>query len=419
MGTLIAIILVSILFSAFFSGVEIAFLSANRLKLELERKKGSFNAKIIELFARHPGQFISTMLVGNNVALVVYGIAMASLLEPFLQPYITTDAGMLTVKTILSTIIILFTAEFLPKALFRLSPNSILSFFAFPIAVIYILFYPISKLASTLSLIILRLFNVQIKDLKHKTLFDKIDLSDLVNESPAQKEEEAGHEHDIKIFRNALNFQDLKVRDCLVTRTQIEGIDIDTEMDEVQQHFVRTNFSRLLVFKESKDDIVGYVNSKDLLHNPGSLQKMIKPIDFVPETMPAHKLLTSLIKSHKNLAVVVDEFGGTAGMVTLEDLMEEIFGEIEDEHDSDDSVEKQLSPTEYVISGRLEVDYLNETYLLEIPESDDYETIAGYVIFQNKSIPTQGEVLSFDSFRVKILKMSGTRIDLVHLTKLS
>jgi len=419
MGTQIAIILVSILFSAFFSGVEIAFLSANRLKLELERKKGSFGAKVIELFARHPGQFISTMLVGNNVALVVYGIAMASLLEPLLQPYITTEAAMLTVKTILSTIIILFTAEFLPKALFRLNPNSILSFFALPIAVTYILFYPISKLASTISLIILSLFKVKIKDHKHKTLFDKLDLSDFVNESPAQKEEETSHEHDIKIFKNALNFQDLKVRDCLVTRTQIEGIDIDTEMDEVQQHFVRTNFSRLLVFKESKDDIIGYVNSKDLLHNPGSLQKMIKPIDFVPETMPAHKLLTSLIKSHKNLAVVVDEFGGTAGMVTLEDLMEEIFGEIEDEHDSDDSVEKQLSPTEYVISGRLEVDYLNETYLLEIPESDDYETIAGYVIFQNKSIPSQGEVLSFDSFRVKILKMSGNRIELVHLTKLS
>lgn len=420
MGTQIAIILVSIMFSAFFSGVEIAFLSANRLKLELERKKGSFGAKVIELFARHPGQFISTMLVGNNVALVVYGIEMASLLEPFLQPYISTEAGMLTVKTILSTIIILFTAEFLPKALFRLSPNTILSLFAFPITVSYIIFYPISKLASTLSLLILRIFfKVNIKDHKHKTLFDKIELSDLVNESPIQKEEEASHEHDIKIFKNALNFQDLKVRDCLVTRTQIEGIDIDTEMGEVQQHFVQTNFSRLLVFKESKDDIVGYVNSKDLLNNPGSLQEMIKPIDFVPETMPAHKLLTSLIKSHKNLAVVVDEFGGTAGMVTLEDLMEEIFGEIEDEHDSDDSVEKQLSPTEFVISGRLEVDYLNETYLLEIPESDDYETIAGYVIFQNKSIPTQGEVLSFDNFRVKILKMAGTRIELVHLTKLS
>jgi len=420
MGTHLTIILVSILFSAFFSGVEIAFLSANRLKLELDRKKGGFGAKVIELFAEHPGQFISTMLVGNIVSLVVYGITMASLLEPLLSAYIESIAGMIAIKAIIATLLILLTAEFIPKALFRLRPNTILSFLSFPITIFYILFYPISKLTGSISKLILRLFfKVTIDDNKHKTLFDKIDLSDLVNESPSNKEEETGHHHDLTIFKNALNFQDLKVRDCLVTRTQIEGINIDTEMDEVQQHFVRTNFSRLVVFKESKDDIVGYVNSKDLFHMPTSLQQMIKPIDFVPETMPAHKLLTTLIKSHKNLAVVVDEFGGTAGMVTLEDLMEEIFGEIEDEHDSDDSVEKQLSPTEYVLSGRLEVDYLNETYHLEIPESDEYETIAGYIIFQNKSIPSQGEMLSFDTFRVKILKMSGIRIDLVHLTNLN
>ena len=238
----------------------------------------------------------------------------------------------------------------------------------------------------------------------------------MVNESPAKKEEETSNVHDILIFKNALNFQDLRVRDCMVTRTQIEGIEVGTGMDEVRQLFIQTNFSRLLVFKESKDDIIGYVNSKDLFHSPTSLDQMIKPINFVPETMPAHKLLTNLIKSHNNLAVVVDEFGGTAGMVTLEDLLEEIFGEIEDEHDSDDSVEKQLSPTEYVLSGRLEVDYLNETYHLNIPESDDYETIAGYIFFQNKSIPSQGEVLAFDNYRIKILKMSGTRIDLIHLT---
>ncbi|SDC38622.1 hemolysin family protein [Williamwhitmania taraxaci] len=419
MGSQLTIILVSILLSAFFSGVEIAFLSANRLKLELDRKKGGYSAKVIELFARHPGQFISTMLVGNNIALVVYGIAMASMLDPFLQPYFATEAAVLGIKTLLSTLIILFTAEFLPKALFRINPNSILSILAFPITLFYIIFYPISKLASTLSYLILRVvFRVKIEDNKHKTLFDKIDLTDLVNESPSQKEEETGHVHDMIIFKNALNFQDLRVRDCMVTRTQIEGIEVGTGMDEVLQLFIQTNFSRLLIFRESKDDIIGYINSKDLFHKPASLDKMIKPIDFVPETMPAHKLLSNLIKSHKNLAVVVDEFGGTAGMVTLEDLMEEIFGEIEDEHDSDDSVEKQLNPNEFVFSGRLEVDYLNQIYHLEIPESDDYETIAGYIFFQNKSIPAQGEILIFDGMRVKILKMSGIRVDLIHLTVL-
>ncbi len=420
MGAQLGIIIVSILFSAFFSGVEIAFLSANRLKLELDRKKGGFSARVIELLAEHPDQFISTMLVGNVVALAIYGITMATLLDPLLKPFMESVAGMLMLKILIASIVVLLTAEFLPKALFRLRPNAILSFLSLPITLFFIVFYPISRITNSVSKIILRLFfNIKIDSDKHKPFFDKIDLSNLVNESPSQQEEETGHQHDITIFKNALNFQELRVRDCLVTRTQIEGISIDTEMEEVQQHFVQTNFSRLLVFRETKDDIVGYVNSKDLFHSPTSLQQMIKPISFVPETMPAHKLLTNLIKSHKNVAVVVDEFGGTAGMVTLEDLMEEIFGEIEDEHDSDDSVEKQLSATEYVFSGRIDVDYLNETYQLEIPESDDYETIAGYIIFQNKSIPNQGEMLSVDNFRVKILKMSGTRIELVHFTNLN
>lgn len=416
----IVVILFSLFFSAFFSGIEIAFISANRLKLELDRKKGALGARIIELFARHPGQFIATMLVGNNIALVVYGIEMANVLEPLLQIYVTSEAALLTIKTILSTIVILFTAEFLPKALFRLNPNGVLTFFSFPITILYILFYPLAKLSTTISLFILRLFfRVRIHDTKHKKLFDKIELSDLISETSSKKTEESSHEqHDIKIFKNALGFQDLKVRECMIPRTEIEGVDLAADLEEIRSAFIRTNFSRLLVFQESRDNIIGYLNSKDLFHNPESIEKMLKSVDFIPETMPAHKLLTNLIKSHQNLAIVVDEFGGTAGMVTLEDLMEEIFGEIEDEHDSDDLVEKKLSDSQFVFSGRLEVDYLNETYQLKIPETDEYETIAGFLIFQNESIPAQGETINIDRFRVKVLKMSGTRIDLVHLTLL-
>jgi len=360
------------------------------------------------------------MLVGNNIALVVYGIEMANMLEPFLKIYFSSEAVLLTLKTIFSTIIILFTAEFLPKALFRLNPNGILAFFSFPITILYVHFYPLAKLSTSLSLFILRLFfRVKIHDTKHKTLFDKIELSDLISETSPQKEDESGHEqHDIKIFKNALGFQDLKVRECMIPRTEIEGVDLKTDIEDIRTNFIRTNFSRLLVFQESRDNIIGYLNSKDLFHNPQSIEKMLKEVDFIPETMPAHKLLTNLIKSHKNLAIVVDEFGGTAGMVTLEDLMEEIVGEIEDEHDSDDLIEKKLSDTQFVFSGRLEVDYLNETYQLNIPEIDDYETIAGFLIFQNENIPAQGDTININRFRVKILKMSGTRIDLVHLTLL-
>jgi Hemolysins and related proteins containing CBS domains len=400
--------------SAFFSGMEIAFLSSNKLRIELDRKQGKAYAAIFDIFLKHPGQFISTLLVGNNIALVVYGIYTTQLINPMLEPHIASDAAILAINTILSTGLILVAGEFLPKAFFRVKANLFLRIFTFPLAALYTIFYPISKFTTWLALAMLRVVGVRINRREAAPIFDTIDLVNLINE--AKHHESVEPNHDIKIFQNALDFSQVKVRDRMIPRIDIRALEVSATIEEVKSLFIETNFSRIPIFDGSVDNIIGYVNSKDLFKEPKTVRDMLLPLNFIPETMSAQKLLTRFIKEHKSMAVVVDEFGGTAGLVTIEDIIEEIFGDIEDEHDEKDTIEKRLSEETFLFSGKLKVEDINERYGLDIPESEDYDTIAGFILFYNQSIPAPSDVIVIDRFKIKILRMSSTRIILVHLS---
>lgn len=418
MGASITIILVSLVFSAFFSGMEIAFVSANKLRLELDRKQGHISSGLISIFTTNPSQYIATMLVGNNIALVVYGIEMAKLLTPMFSGYFTSPSTILFIQTIISTIIILVTAEFLPKSVFRLHSNSFLNFFALPVFLFYLVFFPISKFCTGLSYLIIKiLLRINIKSEKVKPIFGKVDLDHLIGQSVPNTDENGKHEQELKIFQNALDFSEVRIRDCMIPRTDIEAIEVDASIKELQQKFIKTKYSRIPIFKDSIDNVVGYINSKELFKNPESIKSKLISIDFIPETMRANKVLAKFIKEHKSIALVVDEFGGTAGLVTIEDIMEEIFGEIDDEHDKNEFVEKQINEHEFIFSGRLEINHLNETYSLNIPESDEYETLAGFILYQYQSIPKPNEIIILADYTIKIIRMGETRIDLVHLTK--
>jgi CBS domain containing-hemolysin-like protein len=410
------IILISLLFSAFFSGMEIAFISSNKLRLELEKKQRTFPSRITSVFTRNPGQYIATMLVGNNIALVVYGITMALMLEPPIHKFISSEVSVFIIQTIIATIIILITAEFLPKAIFRLKPNLILNALSIPVMAFYILLYPISKSIIGIGNFLMKyVLSTDVSNDNKNNVFGKVDLDHFVKESQNEFHEEDNLQNDIKLFQNALDFSTVKLRECMVPRPEIAAFEIDTPIEEVKQSFIETGFARILVYKNSIDNIIGYINSKDFFKNPKSIRSMLNRIIIAPETMVAQKLLSLFIKEKKGVAVVVDEFGGTAGMVTIEDIIEEIFGEIEDEHDTVDIEEKQLSDNEFIFSGRIEIDYLNDKYNLEIPKTEDYETLAGFIIYHHESIPKINEKLTIGPFRFEIIKMSKTRIELVHL----
>lgn len=410
------IIIVSLLFSAFFSGMEIAFISANKLKIELDKKQKTFTSGIISIFFKNPKSYISTMLIGNNIALVIYSIIMATILEPVIALYVNSEIGILIIQTIFSTIIILIIAEFLPKVIFRLFPNTLLKIFATPVMFFYILFYPVNKFIVWLSKTFLSIFfKVDISKSDKNFVFSKIDLDHLVNEIQSSSSENDEVENDFKIFQNALDFSSVKLRDCIVPRTEIEAVSIDDSIEQLTQKFIETGYSKLMVYKDSIDNIIGYVHSIEIFNKPKQLKNVIKEVLIVPETMPANKLLAKFIKAKKNIAVVVDEFGGTSGIVTIEDIMEEIFGEIEDEHDSEDFVEKQISDTEFIFSGRLEIDNLNKEYNLQLPESDDYSTIAGMILFHHQNIPNINDVVFINNYHIKIIKAGTTKIELIRL----
>jgi CBS domain containing-hemolysin-like protein len=410
------IILLSLLFSAFFSGMEIAFLASNKLRLEMDSKQGHLTSRVISIFTSRPGDYIATMLVGNNISLVIYGILMAVLLEPFISHYINSESTILIIQTMISTLIILFTAEFLPKTLFRLSPNTALRIFAIPIFVFYILLYPVTKLTIAISGFILHNFMRVPRDIKTQPIvFGKIDLDHLVSESQGENGQKEDPEQEIKLFQNALDFSNVKLRDCMVPRTEIVAFDESVSMEELRSKFIETGLSKILIYRESTDNIIGYINSKELFKNPSDLTSMIMSLPIVPETMPANKLLQSFIKDNKSISVVVDEFGGTSGIVTMEDILEEIIGEIEDEHDTSELTEEKLNEQEYIFSARLEIDYLNEKYRLNIPESDDYETLAGLILFHYENIPKINDHIHIAGFVIRILDVSETRIELVHL----
>ncbi|PTN08717.1 hemolysin family protein [Mangrovibacterium marinum] len=417
MEALIITILVTIVFSAFFSGMEIAFVSANKLRLELDKKQESVNSRILSIFTANPGQYIATMLVGNNVALVIYGVAFAKLLEPFFYSFLSTDGAVLFLQTVSSTIIILFTAEFLPKTLFRINPNIFLRIFAVPLILFYYLFYPVTRITMSLSKLLLNVvFRASIDKNEEKVVFSRIDLDHFVKEPDSTTQSATEDlENEIKLFRNALDFSKVKLREIMVPRTEIEALDIESNIEELRQKFIDTGYSRILLYKENIDNIVGYIHHSLLLTNPDSLKQNLRKVLIVPETMAASKLLSKFIQQHRSIAIVVDEFGGTAGLVTIEDILEEIFGEIEDEHDTIDFVDRKINDNEFILSARIELDFLNEKYNMNFPLEENYETLAGFILFHHESIPKINTVITIGNFKFKILKASSTRIELVKL----
>jgi CBS domain containing-hemolysin-like protein len=414
-------ILITLLMAAFFAGMEIAFLASNKLRLEIDKKQGLFSSRIIGIFQNHSGQYIATIQLGNNIAIVIYGILMARWLEPFIGKVFSSEIGILAIQTLVSTLIILILAEFLPKALVRINPNLALRFMSFPLFLVYIVLYPVSAIIHKLSNFILKsLLHVDTVDQYNNMVFGKVDLSHLIDESKELKGQSTNEEKDeIKLFKNALEFSNVRVRDCMIPRTEITAISISSSIEELQHKFIESGFSKILVYKDNIDNMIGYVTSKELFKKPKDIASMMKEVAFVPETMPAQRLLKNFIQENKSIAVVVDEFGGISGLLTIEDVIEEIFGEIDDEHDIDEFIEKNPEKGHYIFSGRLEIDYLNEKYGLKIPESEEYDTLAGYIIFQNQSIPKVNDKILTENYEFKILKVSRTRIDLVYLTEIN
>lgn len=412
------IIIVTILLSAFFSGMEIAYVSANKLRLELDKQSEPFNSKLLKLVTANPGSYIAAMLVGNNIALVIYGIAFAALLQPALSIHIQSESLILFIQTVISTFVILAFAEFLPKTLFRIIPNTLLNFFTVPLAIFYFLFYPITRFTLGITNLMMKgLFKANLSDNNENLVFSRIDLDEFVSEQDKSRmEKKESVETEVKLFKNALDFSKVKLREIMVPRTEIAMLEIHSSVEELRQKFVETGYSRIIFYDENVDNIVGYVHSSVIFRNPDSIKPYINKVLIVPETMPANKLLSTFIHEHRSIAIVVDEFGGISGMVTSEDILEEIFGEIEDEHDTNDYIERKISDNEYVFSGRSEIDLINEKYFLELPETEEFETLAGLILYYHESIPKINSVIKIGAFQFKILKASSTKIELVKLT---
>lgn len=410
------IIIGSIVLSGFFSGMEIAFLASNKLRIELDKKQNPFSSKIISIFTKNPGQYITTMLIGNTIILVIYGIVISGLLEPFISKYIFSEAALLLVITLISTLIILFLAEFLPKTIFRINPNFALNLFYLPLFIFYILFYPIARFTISISNILLKnIFRIDINNDTNQYIFSKIDLGNLVNVSDGSSERTTEYESEIKYIKNVLEFSEAKVRDCMIPRNEIIALEMNATVEELKEKFIESGFSKILIYNHSIDNIIGYINSKELFKNPATVKSKIIKCITVPETMRANKLLNMFMQQNKSIALVVDEFGGISGLITIEDIIEEILGDIEDEHDVVELFEKQLSDKEYILSGRLEIDYLNEKYQLNIPECEEYDTLAGYILFHHQSFPVVNEIIEIDQFTFIIMKGSKTKLELVKL----
>lgn len=421
MSAEVLIIVCCLLLSAFFSGMEIAFVSANKVHIELQKNQTDIIASVLKTLTKKPSKFIATMLVGNNIALVVYGFFMGDLIMNWfvgLQPieneflsYFITDASLFT-QTLISTLVILFTAEFLPKVFFQIYANVLLKVFSVPAFIFYYLFSFISSFVIWISDIILK--NVfKIEGDKVQLNFSKVELGDYINEQMETIESKEDVDSEIQIFQNALQFSQVKAREVMIPRNEIVAVDISEDTSNLTEIFTRTGLSKLLVYKESNDDIVGYIHSFEMFRQPKDIQSILMPVVFVPETMLVKEILNVLIKKRKSIAVVVDEYGGTSGMMTVEDIVEELFGEIEDEHDSVILVEEILSENSYKFSARLDVDYINEKYDINLPEHENYETLGGMIVNTTEEIPEVGEEVIIDNFKVKILEASNKKIDLV------
>ena len=408
------IVFIALFFSAFFSGMEIAFISSDRLRIEVDKQKGSIQAKIINIFVKKPNRFIATMLLGNNVALVIYGLMMAKILEPYIAAIVPQEFWILIIQTFISTLLILFTAEFIPKTLFKINPNKALNIFALPVVVLYFLFFPLTLFTIFISNIFLKyLLKTKNKEDDAKIVFEKVDLNNFINKSYIK---EAEIDEEVKIIQNTLDFDKIKLRECIVPRNEIIAIEKHAAISDLINLIVKTGFSKILVFENSIDNIIGYVHSYSLFSSPKSISNILVEISVVPETMTAQNLFNILIKHNKSIALVVDEYGGTSGIVTTEDILEEIFGEIEDEHDTIKLISKRINSNTYNFSGRLEIDQINEEFELNLPVSDEYETIAGYIISKIERIPEENENINIDNFEIKILKVVPPKIEFIEIT---
>ena len=417
MTTTILLLIVVILFSALFSGMEIAFVSSNKLLHSIDRNESSMTSNVINKYYENSNNFISSLLVGNNIVLVIYGILMAKLLNATVLSGLADNEGVrLFLETLISTIVIIFTGEFVPKALFRIDPNSALKRFALFTYPIYIILYPFSRFTTLCSCLILRLFNVKIKDEAMDTTFSKTELNNLIQSSLDNADEEQEIDNDVRIFQNALDFSNIKVRDCFVPRTEIEAVEINTPLEELKSAFIESGHSKIVVYKDNIDNIIGYIHSSELFRLNKKWQQKICKMPYVPETLSAQKLMRTLMQQKKSLAVVVDEFGGTSGIISLEDLLEEIIGEIEDEHDNQNLVAKSIGNNEYILSGRLEIERINEMFGIDLPESDEYQTLGGLILVHHKRFPQMNETINVGKFRIRAIKLRSTKIELVKLT---
>lgn len=411
---LIVYILATKVLSAFFSGMEIAFVSSNRMLAEMEKDKFVLSRLPLKIFYKYPNNLVSTMLVGNNIVLVVYGILIAKLFDSTifsgLEPSVTVP-----LDTVLSTTIVLFTGEFLPKSIFKSNANRLLTVFAFPAFIFYILLWPISKLSTTLSHVLMRIAGVKVERGSVDEIFSKIDLDHLVQSSIEKAKDESQIDDDVKIFQNALEFPDTKVRDCMVPRTEICAVEYDSSVADLKNAFIESGKSKIIVYREDIDHIIGYIHSSEMFRDADNWHNGIQNMPFVPETMPANKLMQTFMQKKKTLGVVIDEFGGTSGIVSLEDIVEEIFGDIEDEHDNSNYVAKQISENEFILSARLEIDKVNEKFNIKLPESEEYMTIGGLILNYYQSFPKLNEVVTIGDFEFKIVKNTMTKIELVRL----
>ncbi|QIE59402.1 HlyC/CorC family transporter [Rasiella rasia] len=407
----VIIIIASLLFSAFFSGMEIAYVSSNKIHIEIEKKQNDFLAKVLQKITARPSKFIATMLVGNNIALVVYGFFMGDLLMEYVK--IDGVPGLL-VQTLISTIVILLTAEFLPKVFFQIYANSLVKIFAVPAYLFYVMFSVISEFIIWISDLVLKVLFKTEGDSVQLT-FSKVELGNYISEQMETVETQDEIDSEIQIFQNALDFSEIKAREVMIPRTEVVGVDIATTPKDLSKMFTETGLSKIIVFRDNIDDVMGYAHSFELFKKPPTLKKILMPVIFVPETMLAKDVLNILTRKHRSMAVVIDEYGGTSGIITVEDIIEELFGEIEDEHDSVVLIEEELGVNHFKFSARLEVDYINETYKLSLPESETYETLGGMIVHVTQQIPQQGESIEIEDFQITILEVSNTKIELVEL----
>ncbi len=416
--TVYLIIIFIILLSAIFSGLEIAFITSDKLRLEIDNKQGKWYAAIISRFVKTPKKLLATFIIGNNIVLVIYGILSANILEEPISTIAQNTFLLLIIQTFISSIVILIFGEFLPKAIFRLKANKLLYIFSIPILMIYYMLYPVTIFFIFFSNAFAKLIFPKQHHKHQEIIFSKADIQELIKQNIENQNQEEDHSYELKIFQNALKFDKVKIKECIIPRTEIAAIDISASIQEAKEAFIETGYSKLIVYQDNIDHVIGYIHIGDIFNEPSDIKSIIREILIVPETLPANKLLSEFIQKKKSIALVVDEFGGTAGIVTIEDILEEIFGEIDDEHDTNQFIEKKINDNELLLSGRLEIDYINEKYQLNIPTSAEYETLAGYILYHHQSLPKNNETINLKPFQIKIIKSSNTKIDLVLLKKI-